>query len=164
MSRHDSDAMAYVGVAAVATAAMMHKRIKAVCDECGDTIYGKNIHRFWAVSEENKAAAEMAGIDPHARYCSECYASLKAEYDEYKNRAEDYTGVRTYSINYRGNTHTDDGDGIEYTTDEYDSRSIAEKVLRKVAAIYGNDAVTHLCFERSDDGKWTASGIICDFI
>ena len=162
-SRNSLNTYAAVGaVGAAAAGAMLYKRTHTTCGQCGCKITGRQ-YTIRAYNEESKAAIVMAGANPHAKYCSDCYASLKSEFDSYRSRIDNYDSVRTFSINYRGNTYTDDSNGVSYTTDSYDNRNVAEKVIRKVAAVYGCDAVTNLSFDRDDDGKWTASGTICDF-
>lgn len=163
MARHDDNNLTtYAGAAAVVATVMLHKRFTAKCGQCGNKISGKQ-HKFWIAGEVSSAAAELADIDPHERYCSDCYEDLKKEFDMYRRRANSFGKIRTYSINYRGKTHTDDTNGISYTTDSYDSRKEVEDTIRKVAAVYGCDAVTQLEFERDESGSWSASGTICDF-
>lgn len=143
-----------VGVAA-------YKRTHATCGKCGDKIYGK-IHKIHAYGEVNRAAAELAGVNLRAAYCDDCYKELMSEFNLYKYRGN-YKGVSTYSVNYRGNTHTDDANGVYYTTDSYSEQYEAKRAIRQVAAVYGCDAVTHLETDQDSSGQWTASGIICDF-
>lgn len=69
----------YAAVGAAAAGAMLYKRTHTTCGQCGCKITGRQ-YTIRAYNEEGKAAIEMAGANPHAKYCSDCYASLKSEF------------------------------------------------------------------------------------
>ena len=159
--RQRDNAKVYATAAGVVAGVALYKKVNATCGQCGCKITGKR-YKIHAYNEVDKAAAELADVNPHATYCEDCYTELLNEFKSYKYRGS-YKGVRTFSVNYRGNTHTDDEDGVSYTTDGYSDRYEAERVIRQVAAVYGCDAVTKLEFDRDSSGEWRASRIICDF-
>ena len=151
----------YVAAAmGIAAGAMIYKKTHTACGQCGSKISGKQ-YKIKPHGEDERVAASLAGVNPHKRYDADCYDKLSSDFNTYKKRADNYENVRTYSINYRGHTHSNGCKGGPYSTTGYADRNDAEDTIRKVAAVCGGDTVTNLKFDRDESREWKASGTIC---
>lgn len=163
MSNKKAETKNYVATAigvAVGVGVAVYKKNHTECGQCGSKISGKK-YKIKPHGEDEQVAASLAKVNPHKKYDAECYDKLSRDFNTYKKRADNYENVRTYSINYQGNTHTNGCEGVPYTTNDYADRKDAENTIRKVAAVCGGDTVTNLTFERNDYREWRASGTIC---